>query len=589
MKRLILCCDGTLMDADSEQNPDLYTNIAKISRALLQEDHRHDPPVEQIKMYQSGVGTDEAAFGGIVTGALGRGMLQKVKDLYDFLCLNYEVGDEIFLFGFSRGAYTVRLLTSLISIIGILSPARNLHLFPAIFEALDDHKGDHSNDDEKAVLAIQKLLRPLSRFRTEQQKALGASFLIKCVGVFDTVGTRGRPSALRRAPSSPSTPKFNSFGLDESLLDPCVELAFQALALDERRIDYLPVLWRLSPFWPHSEAKKRGQRVEQVWFAGAHADVGGGYEEGDLGFVTLGWMVGVLEGELGWDKEYLGRVTGKTAAEYGEMAPHQSRIGEFRLAAAVDRPFPTSLDPLTNELFHPSILSQPPSHLRPDLLPFLRSPGSARLFTALTPFEQRLKEHWTEPDGSVKPPKSPREEKEPPFVKDEVREKEGKRSRSAPAVATLTALASNEQKDIHTDSESGSDVEHKDDASSSVFSSSPPPSPDLPKRPSSVTSFTDNESLRSPSASPSPSPPLPSRPAPPPVKDTEDRSLDSNWVSVPSPSDEFPLQLQRDPHDPAARSSSSSPWSWKGLEREWRKVRNAAGRRTKKVVRDGLE
>ncbi|GAA5981308.1 hypothetical protein JCM11641_005639 [Rhodosporidiobolus odoratus] len=491
MKRLILLSDGTLQDADSEKNEKLLTNVARLSRALKEEDTRGGRAIEQIKLYQSGVGTDEEALGGIVTGALGRGMMQKVKDLYDFICLNWEEGDEIFLFGFSRGAYTVRLLASLINFIGILT-SEHMHHLPAIFEALDNHKGDNSNDDEKAVTEIRKLLEPLSRFRSKQLRRLrerreqsvregkegGDGWLITGIGVFDTVATRGRPSALR--PKSFSTPypslktRYNSFGIDETLLEPCVGIALQALGLDERRIDYLPVIWR------RDGEGVEGQKLLQVWFNGAHADVGGGYKEQDLSYLTLTWMVSQLQDHLAFNYDYLKRIEQTTTAPYGQMAPHQSRSGEFRLMAAVDRQIPNKLDPSTNQYFHPSILSQPSSHLRDDLKPLLKNTS---LFAKLGPLEQRLKDFWPQPNGHLKPPATPKEEKEPPLVRPVTLT-----SRSAPAVTQS-------KPDIHTDSEASSGDEsdsHSPSTAVPVAKNAKPPAPI--RRVSSVTSFTDNES-----------------------------------------------------------------------------------------------
>ncbi|BGP00364.1 hypothetical protein NBRC10513v2_004589 [Rhodotorula toruloides] len=398
MKRLILFCDGTLEDADTQKDLDLYTNIGRLSRAVKELDERENPPVEQIKFYQSGVGTDEAALGGLVTGALGRGMMQKVRDLYDFVALNWEMGDEIYLFGFSRGAYTVRLLCSLLNVIGILPPRSYLHLFPSIFSALDSHTGKNDSDDHRALSEVTKLLRPLEGFRRKQVKALEGKFLVKCVGVFDTVATRGRPTSLRLNPPSPSStsPRFNSFGFDESILEPIVENAFQALAIDERRIDYRPVLWKRYGAFGDGKGGTGGipgQRLLQVWLPGAHADIGGSYKESDLSFLTLSWLVSETESFLAFDYDYLRRlVVGKAVAPWGAMEAHQSRIGEFRLAPPMDRLLPTTLNPATCEYFHPSLLARPPCQIRPDLLPLLKKP---ELFVELGEWEQVVRKEWT--------------------------------------------------------------------------------------------------------------------------------------------------------------------------------------------------
>ncbi|GAA6018170.1 hypothetical protein JCM10207_002856 [Rhodosporidiobolus poonsookiae] len=459
MKRLCIFADGTLMDADSETDPDLYTNVAKLSRALLDEAPGPSGPILQSKMYQSGVGTDQAPLGGLVSGALGSGMMRMVKELYDYICLNWEQGDEIHLFGFSRGAYIVRLLSSFINIVGILHPTVNMHVFPAIFDALDEHKGDGGEADEKAQKKLAALLEPLKPFRRAQQKALKTKCLIKSLCVFDTVTTRGRPSALRFLEQE--KPKVNSFGIDESYLEPCVEMAFQALAADERRVDYTPTLWRRRT---GGKAEANGQKLLQVWFSGAHSDIGGGYKEQDLSFITLTWMIAQVQDFLAFDFEYLKRIEAKTTALYGQAKPHQSRTSEFRFAAAIDRELPDELDSSTMERYHPSILQQPPEHLRNDLRQILASPVGTSLLYKLKPIERALQDLWADPNSNHDASHSSSSTWPQIF-----------KTQSAPPVAsTLSAPPTSDE----------STAEH----------------PDAPKirrpltRTSSVTSFTDNES-----------------------------------------------------------------------------------------------
>ncbi|GAA5905484.1 hypothetical protein JCM8208_004295 [Rhodotorula glutinis] len=472
------------------------TNIARLSRAILEVDRRGAEEVEQVKLYQSGVGTDETAVGSLITGALGRGMMEKVKDLYDFLCINHEDGDEIYLLGFSRGAYIVRLLATLIDLVGLLPPRTSLHLFPRIFAALDAHTGTGDAEDRRAVEAIRALLEPLRAERDKQRAAsVGGGgggggperFLIECVAAFDTVGTRGRPSFLRSsafsaAPDPPATvprSQLNSFGLPAAHVPSCVRVALQALAVDERRRDYAPVLWRrweVGDREGERRARKRereGQRVEQVWFAGAHADVGGGYPSADLSFLALSWVVDRLSAQLAIDDSYLRHVCSRTTASWGEMEPHQSRVDEFRFAPAMDRPLPSlPIDPSTSQYLHRSLLTQPHAHLRPALVALLADPSSAALFAPLGPLELRLKREWA-------PPPPPR----------------GARRTAGTAIAQFCESPDSQKAPVRAGGGGGG------------------AEPARRVRPSSVTSFTDNES--SPSSSPS-SPSSPSSLSPPP-------------------------------------------------------------------------
>ncbi|GAA5822626.1 hypothetical protein JCM3770_000136 [Rhodotorula araucariae] len=480
MKRLVMLCDGTLEDADKQKHEGSLTNIGRLSRAIVETDTRSTPPIPQIKLYQSGVGTDETALGGLITGALGRGMMERTRDLYGWLALNWEEGDEIYLFGYSRGAYIARLLACLVDIIGILEPRKHLQLFPRIFAALDAHTGKDDDDDRAATEKIRGLLKPLEGMWKKQRERDGG-FLIDCVGAFDTVAARGRPSILRSAsytsrltastPPSEAPADLNSFGLPATRVPSCVRTALQALALDERRKDYAPVLWRR---WDEGdkvgeraarEREQEGQEVEQVWFAGAHADVGGGYPEADLSFLSLEWLVSRLSNNLAFDDAYLQYIYSRTNAPWGEMAPHQSRVGEFRLAPAMDRALPSfPLNPCTNEFLHASLLAQPESHLRPGLQALMARPhAGSELYAPLGEGETRLLRGWLAP----------------------VQRARLGRTKTAPPLLQGGAMAGTGGGTV-PGAEDGDSTDGEEGAT----------------RPPSVTSFTDNEDAPSPPPSP---------------------------------------------------------------------------------------
>lgn len=262
-KKLIICADGTWNKQDeTDQGHPCPTNVVKIARALRQSD---DQGVPQVVHYESGVGTDWGF--SVRGGALGRGIWMNILDCYRFLVLNYAKGDAIYLFGFSRGAFTVRSLAGLIRNSGILARGHEAHEQTAI---------DLYRDYDPKTTPDSEICR---KFREEHccQPQPGIEFL----GVWDTVGALGIPGM------------DGSFrylkGLDWQFHDPAlsasIKTARHALAIHEHRTSFVPTLWEQKPGMPP-------EQLAQVWFTGAHSDVGGGYPEHELSDVALEWMVG---------------------------------------------------------------------------------------------------------------------------------------------------------------------------------------------------------------------------------------------------------------------------------------------------------
>lgn len=301
-KRLVVCCDGTWNNADSSQD---FTNVVRIARAI-----RADAAVPQIVYYHSGVGTGGDLFDKFGGGALGLGLSRNVRDAYAFLANNYCDGDEISLFGFSRGAYTARSVGGLIGWAGLL------------------HKGDM--DD------FTLLWEGYRRRHQPGQRDVRLDFPdrhdivpIKCIGVWDTVGALGIPGHL-------DDPVARFFQFHNTDLGVRVENAFHALAIDEHREDFIPTLWTKDPQAPNT------QKVEQVWFAGAHANIGGGYEEHGLSDISLAWMADRVAPFLDLDPGYLEtRQDRRDAWAMGRI--YNSATGLFGLRDKVDRPVEASL------------------------------------------------------------------------------------------------------------------------------------------------------------------------------------------------------------------------------------------------------
>lgn len=251
MKRIVLCADGT-WDGTSNN-----TNVFKIFNKLV-------VTPTQIPLYDTGVGSSGQALEKILGGAFGTGLFQKIKDGYTKIAHVYEPGDELYLFGFSRGAYTARSLAGMISACGLPTQPFDSKLIDGVFEA-------YRQAGQRAAM-----LQDLAAYKLVKTP-------IKMIGVWDTVGSLGIPAIFGGV--SPLL-----YGFLDTGLHPNVANAYQALAIDERRAEFPPTLWTGQPV--------AGQVIEQVWFVGAHSDVGGGYAAGDedagttLSDVTLGWMMG---------------------------------------------------------------------------------------------------------------------------------------------------------------------------------------------------------------------------------------------------------------------------------------------------------
>ena len=259
MKNLVVCCDGTWKSADDKD----VSNIEKIARAI--EPTPADHPI-QIVYYAAGVGTGATKIEKLVGGAFGLGLDSAIVGAYRFLSLNYQEGDQIYVFGFSRGAYTARSLVGMIDVIGLLRPdglAKN-----KLSQAMPLYRGRPADPNKPSP----KWSRDVAEFRTD---CYGQSdVIVRFLGVFDTVGTLGVPGVTRR--------KYQFHNVS---LTPQVATARHALAIHERRRSFAPALWT------EDKEKKATPDVKQIWFDGVHSDVGGGYKEYELANRSLKWMV----------------------------------------------------------------------------------------------------------------------------------------------------------------------------------------------------------------------------------------------------------------------------------------------------------
>ncbi len=262
LKRLVVCCDGTWNTPDeTDQGVPAPTNVTKVALCVASEDAAG---VEQRLFYEKGVGTGR--WDRLRGGAFGVGLSEKVKEAYRFLVANYEPGDELFFFGFSRGAYTARSTVGFIRNSGLLTRQHVDQLEAA-------YKLYRRRDDASSPTSVEAELFRKSYSHTPR---------IKFIGVWDTVGELGLPG--------PAFQFLNKgYEFHDVKLSSWVDNAFQALAIDERRKFFEPAIWE-------QQEHSVGQVVEQVWFAGVHCNVGGGYNTTGLSDIALGWMVNNAQG-----------------------------------------------------------------------------------------------------------------------------------------------------------------------------------------------------------------------------------------------------------------------------------------------------
>ncbi|KAG2159815.1 uncharacterized protein EDB93DRAFT_1112059 [Suillus bovinus] len=371
-KRIIVCCDGTWQDGVIAKEGWQQTNILKLSRGLEHQDTRSGVPIPQVVYYQCGIGTGQNFYSEYVEGATGGSLGEKVQEAYAFIAQNYHPGDEIFLFGFSRGAYTARMVAMFIGAIGVLDRT-DMDNFAKIFVTYQKlGKETDPQEIEKLDALLSQWTSPDSRGKRRAYSD-DNSFSIKCVGVFDTVGSVGLPEELTH--KSPSTKSI--FGFPNNELGEHIERAYHALAINETRLDF-----DCCKFVQTDGGRRKGQILKQCWFSGEHSDIGGGWKVHDLSDITLAWMVANIADMLFIDIAYISSLS-NPVAPWGKQRPHDARTGIFVLSQANVRKLPTVTDNITHETFHPSVLQQQPP------ISF-----DSALLCELLPVEEELQKKW---------------------------------------------------------------------------------------------------------------------------------------------------------------------------------------------------
>ena len=274
-KNIVLCADGT--GNEGGYTPD--SNVFKTYNGV----DIHHPTIKQITFYDNGVGTAKNKILRALSGALGFGFASNVKDLYEYLAKHYCPGDKIYLFGFSRGAATIRAFMGFVGTCGLVKGNGLAHdkLKQYTCEAFEAYK-KHKRHPEIA-----------KRFREHDNS--NNVVPIEFIGVWDSVSALGLPDHMDQTGFLSWVLNLFFKYTDKILnlfwphhfyvydLNDKVKHAYQALALDDARTSFWPLVF--------DENKHQQTQIEQVWFAGMHANVGGGYERTGLATVALHWML----------------------------------------------------------------------------------------------------------------------------------------------------------------------------------------------------------------------------------------------------------------------------------------------------------
>ncbi|CEJ55821.1 hypothetical protein PMG11_02052 [Penicillium brasilianum] len=261
-KRLVVCLDGTWVNSDQGYNrPTVHdpnytlqvpSNVTRLYRALRK---KGLDGMSQVVYYHAGVGTSGSVSDEIAGGVFGAGVGENIREAYSFIATNYEPGDEIMLIGFSRGAFTARSVAGLIAQIGLLTSRGMEYLYPIFKDSENFRNPDYKDKFPTIPFPNKPLDQREYKLRLEDEGLTrlydpdGNRIKVRCVAVFETH-------------------------------------AFQALALDEVRTSFAPAVWE-RPRGVHTD-------LRQVWFCGAHSNVGGGLPDQELANVSMAWMMDQL-------------------------------------------------------------------------------------------------------------------------------------------------------------------------------------------------------------------------------------------------------------------------------------------------------
>ncbi|MDJ0820220.1 MAG: DUF2235 domain-containing protein [Paracoccaceae bacterium] len=371
MKRIVILCDGTWNRTDTPTP----TNVVKTAQALKPIDA---VGVVQIPLYIPGVGTGEgitklSRFADkVLGGALGWGLMENVADAYRHLVFIYEPGDEIYVFGFSRGAYTARSLTGFLRSSGIIA-RDDIHMIPKAVKRYrtlgDDNLHPNTDDSHRFRADTLKSRVATSQKEIDWRAANGRETvpLLKVVylGVWDSVGALGVPAHIPLLGSLTA----RKYRFHDANLSSMVKSARHAIAIDEHRKSFLPTKWEnVDPLNAESGSADRPYREE--YFLGDHGSVGGGGDITDLSDIALEWMLdGAMECGLQFSAQHLSAVTQGCDPMGPLRNTKEAPTGGMNWLMRrnpIDRPGPDSLTEV-----HPSVMKRWTAEAKsPDFEPY---------------------------------------------------------------------------------------------------------------------------------------------------------------------------------------------------------------------------
>jgi uncharacterized protein (DUF2235 family) len=342
-KNIILLSDGTGNSAAKL----FRTNVWRVYEAL-----DLGPSSNQMAYYDDGVGTSSFRPIALITGAFGFGLKRNVKTIYAFLSRNYDPGDRIFAFGFSRGAFTIRTVMGLIGSQGIV-PGRTMtpdQLSGAVEHAYRRYRGSYHTNLGTAFRSLVG-----ARHAAKQQIPAGHHApKVAFLGLWDTVDAYGLPiEELKQGWDN----WIWRLSFPDRDLSPMVQKACHALATDDERRTFHPVLWNEKPEKDLVAAGKVApDRISQVWFAGMHSNVGGGYPKDGLAYVSLIWILNeAMAKGL--------KIHQASLDEFARLADPHAVMGNSRSGlAAYYRYDPRRISALCKDDFHQVEIDRPKIH-----------------------------------------------------------------------------------------------------------------------------------------------------------------------------------------------------------------------------------